>query len=222
MEPLSGNSRSSNVSPIGADAGYGGPSPVGDASGSTAEERELVRRMRAGEEAAFEAFADHYIPALYRFAATRLGERELIREIVQNTVCKVMQRLDSYRGEATLFTWLCACCRNEIAGYYRHQRAREGGELALDDPATEFSLASDSPDPETLLLETESSMLVHFALDHLPPVYATALRWKYLEGLSVVAIAGRLNLRAKAVESVLTRARKAFRATYEQLKGPRT
>ena len=80
-----------------------------------AQERELVERLRAGDEDAFEAFSEHYIAGLYRFALRRLdNDRELTREIVQSTVCKVIEKLDGYRGEAPLFTWLCACCRNEI------------------------------------------------------------------------------------------------------------
>lgn len=186
-----------------------------------AEDRELVRRMRAGEEAAFEAFAEHYIPALYRFAAASLGQdRELTREIVAATVCKAIEKLDSYRGEAALFTWLCACCRNEIAGHFRLQKGRPMVELdeavvpAAGAPAGQLPTS-----PETLLLETESSALVHLTLDHLPPRYASALQWKYLDGLSVVEIAGRLALGMKAAESVLTRAREAFRGVYEELAG---
>src|SRR5688572_30683612 len=68
-------------------------------SGASEEERELVRRMRSGDEAAFQAFADHYIPALYRFAAARLRNRtDLTRDIVQATVCKVIENLSGYRA----------------------------------------------------------------------------------------------------------------------------
>jgi DNA-directed RNA polymerase specialized sigma24 family protein len=52
------------------------------------------------------------------------------------------------------------------------------------------------------------------ALDHLSPHYGEegqALEWKYLDGLSVKEIAARLRLAPKAAESLLTRARRAFR-----------
>ena len=98
----------------------------------------MVRRMLAGDEAAFEKFADVYIPRLHRFALNRLHrDQELAREIVQATVVKVIAKLDTFRGEAALMTWLCACCRTEIAGHFR--RARRGGyEVELDEEPGPF------------------------------------------------------------------------------------
>lgn len=182
-----------------------------------AEERDLVRRLRAGDEAAFETFSNHYITGLYRFAASRLGvDRELAREVVAATICKAIEKLESFRGDAPLFTWLCAVCRNEIAGHYRRQQGRPTVDLEHAD-----DVRIETGSPEDVLLETESSELVHRALDHLPPRYAAVLQWKYLDGLPVDRIAEHLSLGVKAAESVLTRARHAFRETYEQLAGKR-
>jgi RNA polymerase sigma-70 factor (ECF subfamily) len=58
-------------------------------------------------------------------------------------------------------------------------------------------------------------------LDCLPPWYGDALEWKYIHGLSVKEIAERLNLGSKAAESLLTRARKAFREGFAALTGNR-
>jgi RNA polymerase sigma-70 factor (ECF subfamily) len=55
---------------------------------------------------------------------------------------------------------------------------------------------------------------VHVALDHLPGHYKEALVGKYLEGASVDEIGRRLDLRYKAAESLLTRARQAFREAF--------
>jgi len=184
----------------------------GDTLPGTPEELALVRRMREGDETAFEMFADHYIPALHRFAAAKLrGQPELTRDLVQTTVCKVIERLDSYRGEASLFTWLAACCRNEIAAHFRRQEGRP----VLVEVSDDLSIAS--MDPEAMALRSSARDLVHRTLDHLPPSYASALEWKYLEGEPVEGIARRLQVSAKAAESLLTRARAAFRSTYEQL-----
>jgi RNA polymerase sigma-70 factor, ECF subfamily len=174
-----------------------------------ASERELVTRLRAGDESAFETFAEHYIAGLYRFALRRLdNDRELTREIVQSTVCKVIEKLDTYRAEAPLFTWLCACCRNEIAAHFRRAGRRPREVALVADVASE---ERDDPD---------STELVHAALDRLPPTYARAMEWRYLDGLDVPAVAQRLGLSYKAAESLLSRARTAFREAYEQLTGP--
>jgi DNA-directed RNA polymerase specialized sigma24 family protein len=55
------------------------------------------------------------------------------------------------------------------------------------------------------------------ALDLLPPHYSQALEWKYLERLPVLEIAARMGVQAKAAESLLTRARQAFRTSYQSL-----
>src|SRR5882724_1289296 len=182
---------------------------------SAEEERSLVRRMRAGDDEAFQWFAEHYAPALFRFAASRVrSEPELVRDVVQTTLCRFMEKLDGYRGESSIFTWLCAVCRNEIAGHFR----RAGrGEVELDEANGRES--GDAGNPEAEYLAGENDRLVHVALDALPPRHARVLEWKYIECLSVREIAERINLSEKAAESLLTRARAAFRAIFEGLRG---
>jgi RNA polymerase sigma-70 factor (ECF subfamily) len=167
---------------------------------------ELVERMLAGEEDAFETFADRCFKPLYRFASARLqGDRELTREIVQTAVTKALAKLGTYRGEASLLTWLCACCRNEIAAHFRRLNRRPR-EVELDE-----AIVREEPGG------SETAELVHAALDRLPPGYARAMEWRYLDGLEVAEVAQRLELSYKAAESLLSRARRAFREAYEAL-----
>lgn len=194
---------------------------------SHSEDLALAGRMLAGDAEAFEGFAERYTRALYRFALSRLaGDRELTREIAQTTMCKALAKLDTYRGDAALFTWLCACCRNEILMHFRGRRSapdelelEEGVEPAPGFPAAEPPYSGKSA--EVTLLEREAAERVHLALDLLPAHYARALEWKYLESLPVRDIAARLGLQPKAAESLLTRARQAFRAAYDGLKAGR-
>ena len=186
------------------------------------DERRLVARMRAGDERAFATFADAFLPGLYRFARRRLGgDPELTREIVQATACKVVAGLEGYRGDAPLFTWLCACCRNEIAAHFR-RLGRRPREVAFDELPPEEVLGaapSDDDGPQARALREEESELVHAALDGLPESYSRALEWRYLDGLTVPEIAGRLDATYKATESLLSRARSAFRELYQHRAG---
>ena len=185
-----------------------------------ADEREFVRRMIAGDEAAFELFADSYVPALYRFAARRLdGDRELTGDIVQTTLCKAIAKLSTFRGDSALMTWLCACCRNEIAGHFR-KKMRPIREVDLEavEETSAAELRGAAPEPaDAAALRGETRRLVHDALDELPPHYGQVLEWKYLENLPVKEIATRLDLGPKAAESLLTRARDAFRRVHTRL-----
>ena len=175
--------------------------------------------MLAGDEAAFDDFADEYFPAVYRFARSRMaGDLELTRDIVQTSLTKAMEKLSSFRGESSLLTWLCSICRNEIAMHFRSARHRV--EIAgQEDDALEHaaSLTVSSPDgPEWSLLQEEESLLIHMTLDQLSENHRSALLWKYLEDESVSQIGDRLGVGEKAAESLLTRARGAFRKAYER------
>src|SRR5262249_44839460 len=145
------------------------------------------------------------------------GDGELARDVVQATLLHALARLDSYRGEASLLGWLLACCRNEVRMLVRRRAARPV-EVALD-PAAEAAPAARAPGPgaEAALLATERAERVHVALDALPPRWGAALEWKYLDGLSVEEIGVRLEIGTKAAESLLSRARSAFRDAYGEL-----
>lgn len=192
----------------------------GEARRIEARERVLVRSLLAGEESAFRELCDVYLPYVYRFARHRLaGDEELAREMVQSTAVKAISKLDGFRGDAALASWLCAICRNEIAGHFRKLgRAPIATGLEADELE---SLAGATEGPfegaERELLRRERAELVHVALDGLPTHYARALEWKYLDGLPVDEIARRLEIGLKAAESLLTRARQAFRAGFSRV-----
>lgn len=187
---------------------------------TAADDREFVRRLLAGDETAFDEFASGHLEALYRFARRRLdGDTELTREIVQRTLSKVFAELATYRGEGPFFGWLCACCRNEIRMHFRTRAARPRRVGIEEDGVPPSALAApEHGEPDRELLRTEVGEHVHQALDLLAEHYARALEWKYLEGISVAEIGRRLSLSPKAAESVLTRARAAFRQRYGELR----
>jgi RNA polymerase sigma-70 factor (ECF subfamily) len=186
---------------------------------SAADDRVLAARMRDGDDRAFDELVERYSRPLYRFSLARLdGNHDLARETVQTAMAKAIARIDTYRGDSSLLTWLCACCRNEILMHHRRARsAPREVELADETQPAAGSPTRSEPDPESKLLRLETSRLVHMTLDLLPQRYAQALEWKYVDQLSVDAIAARLAVRPKAAESLLTRARAAFRDGYRRL-----
>jgi RNA polymerase sigma-70 factor (ECF subfamily) len=177
--------------------------------------------MMAGDEKAFDELFARTFPGLFAFAASRLGhDGDAAEEVVQKALIRALSKLSTYRGEASLFTWLCTFCRHEISAFCA-RRGRAALTPLEDDPDLRSvleSLGGESPlDPERELLKKEVARLVRLTLDHLPPHYGNALEWKYLEGVSVGEIAVRLQLGPKAAESVLTRARQAFRDGFSVL-----
>ena len=121
-----------------------------------------------------------------------------------------------------MFSWLCTFARFEVFRQ-RKARGRAQGEAELreDDPAVRAALESllseSAHDPDVSAYREELGRLVQVTLDHLPSLYADALEAKYAHGDSVREIALRIGKSEKATESVLTRARAAFRDAFQAL-----
>jgi RNA polymerase sigma-70 factor (ECF subfamily) len=182
----------------------------------------LVRRVRNGEAAAFDEFFTSYFPRLYRFALARLnGNEDASEEVVQRTLIRGLDRLHTFRGDAALLTWLCTLCRHEVAEWVAREGRSQSMSLSDDSAAVRLVLdrmtTGEADHPDDALQRGELTRLVHATLDGLPEKYADALEWKYLENLPVDQIATRLGLGYKAAESLLTRARAAFRDSFSRL-----
>lgn len=185
----------------------------------------LARKILAGDERAFRALFDDFFPRLYRFAMIRLdGDRDAATDVVQQTFCKAVEGLDSYRGEAALYTWFCQVCRNVLVDYCRATKRQAERVVLYEDHAhvraiLEALSAPVTMQPEMQTWQRDVRRLVQATVDALPARYGDVLEWKYIEGWSVREIAARLELSTKAAESLLTRARAAFRDGIVEIAG---
>ncbi|HEU4600392.1 MAG TPA: sigma-70 family RNA polymerase sigma factor [Steroidobacteraceae bacterium] len=182
-------------------------------------DKTLVDQLLRGEQRAFDAFFNEYYPRLFRFALRRGLARDVAEDVAQATVCRALESLHTYRGEAALMSWLCTLCRREMSSRWSQEEMRPW--LQEDDPeiraALEAMMNAEADEP---LAATQASQLrdaVLAALDYLPPLYADVLESKYVREMSVEAIAQRIGKSAKATESLLTRARESFRETFALL-----
>lgn len=186
-------------------------------------DRLVAKRMLAGDEAAFRAFFDTHFPKLYRFALARLdGQHDEAKDVVQQSFVKAFQSLDSYRGEASIYSWMCQICRNTIIDLERRRhRERRHMPLLEDDTGIQGILdtlsAPVATQPEQETTRADLARLIQATLDALPGHYGDVLEWKYIDGLSTKEIAERLAVGPKAAESMLTRARKAFRDAVDSI-----
>lgn len=188
-------------------------------------DQQLVERLLRGDARAFDQFFNEYYPKLFRFVKRRLpGDSAMAEDVAQATICRALESLRTWRGEAALMTWLCTLCRRELSVRWRDaQPYAAGPALAEDDPEVRASLESlltaEGSDPLLLAGQQELRASICAALDYLPAPYADILEWKYVRDMSVAEIAQRLGRSAKATESLLTRARDAFRETFTLLRG---
>lgn len=185
-------------------------------------DKALARRIWQGDATAFRALFDSFFPRLYRFALARMaGDHDAATEVVQRTFCKAIERLDSYRGEAALYTWFCQVCRNTIVDYQRAARRESRTVVPLEDQPNVRAIleacTAAAVQPELVTWQHDVRRLVQATVDTLPDRYSDVLEWKYVDGLSVEQIATQLNVGVKAAESLLARARVAFRESISAL-----
>jgi len=187
-------------------------------------DRALVTRMRAGEQRAFDEFFQSNVPRLLAFATRYSGlDSASVEDIVQNTLVKAMRSLSSYRGEASLYTWLTQICLYELVDNTR-KAARRPAHVSLHDIEDWWRLWGQLRVPESKepAAEVETQLqraAVLNTLQSLPRRYAQVLEAKYGDGLSVEEIAAMMGLTNIAVQSLLARAREAFRLQWSSAMG---
>lgn len=182
----------------------------------------LTRRMLKGEQAAFDEFFNMNFPRLYRFTLSRVGnDEDVIKEIVQKTLCRAIAKIQTYRGEAALFTWLCRLCRNEISDHFKRVGRNATRELQFDNAEVREVLESldsgDAEDPTKSAERYQLAQLIQTILDYLPARQGNVLEWKYIHGYTVEEIATRMGVSQAAVQSLLARARQSFRQGFNDI-----
>jgi RNA polymerase sigma-70 factor (ECF subfamily) len=187
------------------------------------DDKRLVKQLLEGDERAFDRFFEENFARLYRFALVRLSDDpDAAREVAQVSLTRAVRKLSTYRGESALFTWLCAICRNETSNWLRQQmRLRERVVLTEDIPevraAVDSFQAPVDDGPDAGYERIERIRLIQVALDQLPAKYGDVLEWKYVEGRSVKEISEQLKIGQEATQSLLARAKRAFREVYATL-----
>ncbi|MDO8690057.1 MAG: RNA polymerase sigma factor [Dehalococcoidia bacterium] len=184
----------------------------------------VARSILAGDEAVFNRFYEEHFDRLYGFAFYRLGgDQPVAEEVVQATFVAALEGLDRFEGNCRLFTWLCAIARHKIADHFRQREKDERRQMRLSllpgglDDVGEETMAL--PDPEDEVMREQARQQTVAALGSLPGRYQQALILKYVEGLSVELVSHEMQRSAKAVESLLSRARAAFARAYVALNG---
>lgn len=168
---------------------------------------ELLTRVLNGESDAVRALLDDTGDVLYGYVFARVGGNAATAEdIVQETFVEAMRSAHTFRGDASVRTWLCTIARRRLARFYEAERrsevARSGLRLVEDDVADEG-------------VEVDQRDEVVRALGALSPLHRQVLVLKYLDDRSVEDIAEELGRTRVQVQSMLQRARVGLRKALE-------
>jgi len=181
-------------------------------------------RALAGEEAAVKELTSAVLGPLYRFCLYRVGRNQhWCEEVVQETLLRALGELDRYdpdRASGNILAWLTGLARNEIQRTLTREKNASLQTLwaRMDrDLLAVYGRMAETPFDDQTVEREETRELVNAAMAQLPDHYREALEKKYVDGQSVRDLAQTWKVTEKAVESMLTRARQAFRMTFMAL-----
>ncbi len=190
---------------------------------SARTDAELIRLIGRGDEAALETFYETYFPRLYRYVYYRVArDHHHTEEVVHDTFMEALEKAADYdASRGSVDSWLITLSRNRIrssnATVGRAKEYEKSWSLVDCELEDFFADLDRGSLPDAALEDKELQNLIGAVMSSIPQPYASLLEMKYLSGLSVKEMAAKTDRTEKAVESQLTRARVAFRETFNVL-----
>lgn len=190
------------------------------------KEREIAQGLQQGSQQAWLQLYDTYAGIVWKNVSQLTGgDPAVVADVVQETFLAAARSARNFNAErGTLWVWLWAIARRQIALYYRRQKPQ----IALDQArqwwagldGEKFDWIDAKTDmPPAALESKELAVLVRSAMSELPGDYQILLLAKYVDDQPADRIAERMNCSEMAVRSKLARARKAFRKAFMRLTG---
>ncbi|CAN5557402.1 RNA polymerase sigma factor [soil metagenome] len=181
-------------------------------------ERELIGRMQAGDSTAVDDLASTYGPRIQQLAFRYLKNWEDAEEVTQDVLMKVHRKIDAFRGDAALSSWIYRITFNTAMSRLRsgkfsrpHEVPRQDVQLndeperAPAEPADWSDLADDQ------LMRSEMRSRLVQALTHLPLVYRIPVLLRDIQGLSTEEASAVLRVKPQTLKSRLHRGRLILR-----------
>ena len=181
---------------------------------ATDDQSSLITALKQRDRSTWSAAVDRHLGEVYGFVFHLVGgDRMVAEDLNQETWLEAMDAIDQCDATRGSFrNWLFGIARKRVALYYR-RRALAGNPAPFNDQFEESDeLGDTSVLPEDVMEQVERQSFVRAAIMVLPDDRRQVLLGKYVEGLSVDVIAVRIGKTAKAVESLLSRAREQMRA----------
>ncbi len=182
-------------------------------SGWKISDEEVIRKVLAGEKAFYELLTRRYNQKVYRVISGYLNNKEDVADVMQDAYLKAYVKLHQFKFNSSFSTWLIRIAINEALGklrqdskYIKFDSSTESVQSKLlEMPGTSYI------DPERLVIQQETKMLLEKAILTLIPKYRIVYMLREVEGMSIAEIADCLNLSVNNVKVRLHRARKMIR-----------
>ena len=183
-------------------------------SATQRQDDELIRRLRASEEAAYEDLLSRFQQPVYNLAYRLLNDPGDTNDVVQEVFLKVFRNVSHFRRQSSLKTWIYRITVNEAHNqrrwFFRH-RSREVG---LDDEPEQIrsrNVPDSERSPFDCTFDREKHELIESALARINPLFREVVVLRDVEDLSYEEIAEVLQISLGTVKSRILRGREALR-----------
>ena len=175
------------------------------------DDRELVRRIRAGDAEALREIVERYEDRIFALVFGIVRDAHEVEDVAQEVFLKVYTRIQAFDERSQFYTWLYRVAVNAAKDHVKKRVRRPA--VALDEAD---ALPGGGEGPESGAARSETSRLVREAVDALPVRYREVIALRELEGLSYDEIASVLGISIGTVESRLHRARARLKQRLEK------
>lgn len=181
-------------------------------------------RVDSKDRISFEELFDRYSSMVFSLAYQVLGDREEALDVSQEVFLAIYSKMDSFRGESSLKTWIYSIAVHRASNRFRWwNRLRRRGTISLEDhlsrkPDQDHSIDLKSPvkSPEDeLILKEERKQLAEW-LRELPIQQRIAVVLRDIEGLSYEEIAESMEISLGTVKSRIARGRELLKRRFEE------
>lgn len=169
------------------------------------DDRELLARVRSGDEGAYDTVFRSWYPVLVRVAGALLHDTDAAEEVAQDVMHELWRRRHLLDADVSLRAYLLRSIRNRSLNHLRHLRVRRQTEPAVEE-GYNAPIAADQP-----MVAQELSEAVRKALDELPPRCREVFDLSRVHGLKYAEIAESLDISQKTVEAQMGKALRHLR-----------
>ncbi len=183
-----------------------------EAGDEVADEADLLTSVAARDAAAFRVLTHRHAPQVHRIAWRITGDAHEAEDIAQEAMLRLWDHAPRWRdGRTSLAAWLCRVAVNLAID--RHRRTRRISGEEVPDRADEAPLA------DAAIEAGQQAARARALIAALPDSQRAAIVLTYYEDLSNADAAAALDMKLKAFESLLFRARAALRAGFARSGG---
>ena len=184
------------------------------------DDNALVALVRSGQRDAFRPIMQRCNQRLFRMARSVVGDDFEAEDVVQESYMRAYRKLDTFRGDSTLLTWLTSIVLNEARGRLRKRHTMVGLEqidAAPDDThrVLQFPSKFGNEDPAAAAARAQIRHLLERAIDELPPAFRTVYVMREIEECTVEETAEQLAILPATVKTRLHRARRLLRESLQ-------